>query len=280
MKVITFFNDKGGVGKTAFSILFASWLAYEKKEKVRVFDFDYPSHQIAALRKDEILLIKNNKDFAKLVTSAPYPISEPKGYAPYTDEQLKALVAGIRSMSNEKGYLVIDFPGSFKRSDASFAILMSGLVDLVVFPIDSDTNSSGRALFVNSVLNNPKRLSAAGARKQDTLMLWNRETNQERRGKRDYYAEREVFFNRIGVPVCTQRAHELLSMRRRGDVFGFIQSTVCYPKKNIQMNAPWLEPLLQEIKERLDGDWVNPFPLPQNISSVANDEDFENNNEE
>lgn len=275
MKVITFFNDKGGVGKTAFSILFASWLAYDQNETVRVLDFDYPSHQIASKRKDEIQLIKSNPVFAKNVTQRPYSITEPKGCPPYTNEQLKAFINDIRRLKQEKGYLIIDFPGSFKASDAAPAIIMAGLVDLVVFPIDSDANSSGRALFINHTINDPRRIAAEGVSKQDVLMLWNRETNQERKGKRDFYAEREVYFHRLGIPVCTHRAHEILSMRRTGDVFGFIQSTVCYPKKNIQMNAQWLEPLLQEIKDRLDGRWVSSVPIPKVVNEYVKDEDAE-----
>ena len=40
MKTITFFSEKGGVGKSTFSIMLASWLHHKMGVKVALADFN------------------------------------------------------------------------------------------------------------------------------------------------------------------------------------------------------------------------------------------------
>ena len=51
MKTVSFYNEKGGVGKTTFSILYASWLKYKHGVDVAVVDLN---NRIASYRKDEM----------------------------------------------------------------------------------------------------------------------------------------------------------------------------------------------------------------------------------
>ena len=48
---VAFSNQKGGVGKSAFTTLAASYLHYEGKRNVVVIDCDYPQHSIFAMRE-------------------------------------------------------------------------------------------------------------------------------------------------------------------------------------------------------------------------------------
>ena len=260
MKRITFFNEKGGTGKTTFNALFASWLAYEKGRRVFVQDFDYPSYQLFNIRKKEVELMARDPGFARLVTHAPYPIGKVTGRGSYSREELAEIVAQVKEYSAGDGYCIMDFPGRFLAEDPVRAIAGAGLIDLIVFPVDSDRQSLTSALFINSFLRNPKFLARAGKESQDVLALWNRVTRQERVGKRDPFAEGNATFSMLGIPVCRTMAREILSMRRDGEVFGFLRSTVCYPKNNIRMFAPWLEDIFEEILARLDGSFGEPAP--------------------
>ena len=49
--VCGFLHQKGGVGKTTFTVLVASYLYYLKGYNVAVVDCDYPQHSISAMRK-------------------------------------------------------------------------------------------------------------------------------------------------------------------------------------------------------------------------------------
>lgn len=51
MKIISFFNEKGGVGKSTFTIMYASWLKYKHGINVGVADFN---NREEVYRKDEI----------------------------------------------------------------------------------------------------------------------------------------------------------------------------------------------------------------------------------
>lgn len=48
---VAFSTQKGGVGKTTFTVLVASYLYYLKGYDVAVVDCDYPQHSIAGMRK-------------------------------------------------------------------------------------------------------------------------------------------------------------------------------------------------------------------------------------
>jgi len=58
---IAFSTQKGGVGKTAFTVLMSSYLHYEKGMEVAVVDCDYPQHSIFEMRqRDMELVMKDN----------------------------------------------------------------------------------------------------------------------------------------------------------------------------------------------------------------------------
>ena len=56
MKVVTFFNNKGGVGKTTTIINLASYLSIYREKKVLVVDLDPQSNSTQAILPEEIWL--------------------------------------------------------------------------------------------------------------------------------------------------------------------------------------------------------------------------------
>ena len=52
--LIAFASQKGGVGKSAFTVLVASILHYQKGLKVGVVDCDSPQHSISRMRDRDI----------------------------------------------------------------------------------------------------------------------------------------------------------------------------------------------------------------------------------
>jgi len=252
MKTIAFFNEKGGTGKTLYNMLFASWLRYDMKRQVYVADFDFPSYQFFKTRQYEIALMQDNPKFAKMITSSPYPLVKVEGKDHYTPEQLQQIITDIRKMDQKEGFYIMDFPGRFTPGCPVHAIATAGLLDHIIFPIDSDRQSRASAMFVNAVVNSEKVLAHNGKEHQDVLAMWNRETRNERIGNRDFYEDTENLFKELGIPICKTRGRELLSFRRDGDTFGFVRSTVCYPKTNIMRSAPWLEDIFKEILQHIE----------------------------
>ena len=250
MKVVTFFSGKGGVGKTTMTAMFASYLRYKKEETVMVMDFDMPVFNMMQFRRRDRELCEDsaNSMLIRLTCESPsaYKIALcPKGYA-VSEKNRSELVDYFRRIKDHSGgYYLLDFPGSFLDTDVSYTLLKSGVIDLAVLMADSDPQS------IQSVLMVDKMLKESGFPDRD-VVLWNKETRQERTGKKDWYEEPAREFENRGIPVLSKKMHEIDSLRRESDANGFLRSTVCWPQSNINKNCRYIEEIFEEIKAIVD----------------------------
>lgn len=112
-------TQKGGVGKTTFTVLTASYLHYEKGLNVLVVDCDYPQHSIFQMREREVETVSK-------------------------DGQLKALAYEQFTRLDKKAYPVLK-----ASADSAMGIVeeflnqTSQIVDLVLFDIPGTVNTSG-----------------------------------------------------------------------------------------------------------------------------------------
>ena len=53
-------NQKGGVGKSTFTVLLASYYHYLKGKNVLVVDCDYPQHSVKTMREWDIKNVEKN----------------------------------------------------------------------------------------------------------------------------------------------------------------------------------------------------------------------------
>lgn len=60
-------NQKGGVGKSAFTILLASYFHYVKKLNVAVVDCDSPQHSLSRMRERDKQTVSRSDYFKQLV---------------------------------------------------------------------------------------------------------------------------------------------------------------------------------------------------------------------
>lgn len=272
MKLVTLFNEKGGTGKTTLSMMVASCLRYMMSQQVLVLDFDYPSHQLWSTRQMELDLIREGKianlhppgagdPFYKIVqlnrrslySKEELSARKIANAGQFTPDELKMLVDYIRRIKETKGgYLICDFPGHFSSQDASYAIAKAGLIDLLVYLVDSDRQSQTGAIMVHGVVSSPAFLAVTGRTRQEELVIWNRETRSERSGKRDWYEKGNSTFEDLGIPVSQYRMKELLAMRRDSDTRNFVRSTVMFPLTEVMRMCPVVIDITMEIKDRLD----------------------------
>ena len=71
MKIIAFFNEKGGVGKSTFTLMYASQLKYKYGVKVGVADFN---NRLTGYRKDEIRTMRQAEDIDESIIANAWPI--------------------------------------------------------------------------------------------------------------------------------------------------------------------------------------------------------------
>lgn len=146
MKTITFFSEKGGVGKSSFSIMYASWL---QKNGISVALADF-NNRISRYRDSEIRarnkFIENNPEagVAPFDESKAWPIVNAwsKDVEPYKNDSNKPYAAWFRDKITrgelmDFDVVLCDFPGSM--ADGSFTdLLQLKLLNLIVIPTERD----------------------------------------------------------------------------------------------------------------------------------------------
>lgn len=146
MKTITFFSEKGGVGKSSFSIMYASWLHYKYGVKVGLADFN---RRILNYRNEEIEKRKKlrigNPDIKLFDVSKAWPIVDvnydrtselrkagvQRPYAIWLEEECRSgRLAGM-------DVVLCDFPGSLTGFEFIQNCSMR-MLNLIVIPTDKD----------------------------------------------------------------------------------------------------------------------------------------------
>ena len=126
MKTITFFSEKGGVGKSSYSLLYASWLHFKYGVNVAVADFN---DRISSYRKKELTererLVRENPDIPMYDIEKTWPIVNATFKEIYEIRKSYPKMANAIWFENEvtagrlKGYDVVicDFPGSLTGAE-------------------------------------------------------------------------------------------------------------------------------------------------------------------
>lgn len=149
MKTITFFSEKGGVGKSSFSIMYASWL---KKHGVDVGLVDF-NNRITNYRAEEIKnrekLIRTNPDkgIAPFDEAAAWPIHTVgareimdyrKSGVGITQAYAQCLYDHIHYKDMKgKEVLVLDYPGSLSGQEFPQCFI-GRLVSFIAMPTERD----------------------------------------------------------------------------------------------------------------------------------------------
>jgi len=68
-KFVAISNQKGGVGKSAFTVLIAGYFHYLKGKNVLVVDCDYPQFSIYSLRERDMQTVAKNEDYRQMIMS-------------------------------------------------------------------------------------------------------------------------------------------------------------------------------------------------------------------
>ena len=252
MKTVTFFNGKGGSGKTTFNVMMASWLCYGLGARTILFDFDSPEFKCSEQRRrDEKALLRPDSELrhflAPDIDSAGgwYPVRTLD--CPRMDPREKEYILDyMSSISGNYDYSVLDFGAGFSDDSPAVHIISSGMVDLVVVPVYSDK------AVLESALRTALNVRDWGC---DPLVFWNRTVRSERPAEgRDRLAVLSGLFTSRGIDVAGERIGDMTIFRRDSDTWHFIKSTACWPEENIRLMCPALIPLFEEIRQRLDSN--------------------------
>ena len=152
MKVITFFNEKGGSAKSTFATLFASWLQYELGIKTALVDID---NRIARDRVMQLMMRPEcegrefwdifdvNQNYLKKINEKSHIRID--SYA----EWFKAFNRNGKFKKYE--VIVIDFPGNMEDF---LEFYKKDLLSLIVIPVERDTHTMSTTIRLSRFLKN------------------------------------------------------------------------------------------------------------------------------
>lgn len=149
MKIITFFSEKGGVGKSSFSIMYASWLKFQYGIKVGVADFNkrLSDYRLAEIDARRALIEKNpDLDIKPLLPEQSWPIVEASYIEVKEYEKNGSQFPNASWLKDEItigrlkdcDVVLCDFAGSLDDKKYTHC-LIQGLISLTVTPIEKDS---------------------------------------------------------------------------------------------------------------------------------------------
>lgn len=252
MITATLFNGKGGVGKTLMTMMFVSWLYYGLRKKVFVFDLENPVPRFYQCRERELARARHPESWiARYLAAHPdlppmYPIGLDSATPEYTNNYLArtidAMWGFVEANENNYDYFFVDFPAVMMKNSPSYAILSSGLIDFVGIPMNVDQDSFDEGMRV---------MEAAKGSAKEIVFFWNRLTREEAKST-TLLKGREEQIRKSGFSVLPQRVLTFAKAGRESDSSLFVKSTLCWPRRYVELFSPSVLPLFHELKSRMD----------------------------
>lgn len=130
-------NQKGGVGKSAFTVLLASYYHYVKNLNVAVIDCDSPQHSLSRMRERDMQAI-GRSDYFKQQIASQFERIQKKAYPiinATTDQAREVADQFIREKGQNYDLILFDLPGTMEAAGVFRTILN---MDFVLTPIIAD----------------------------------------------------------------------------------------------------------------------------------------------
>lgn len=189
-------TQKGGVGKTTFTVLVASYLYYLKGYNVAVVDCDYPQHSISAMRKRDAEQM-NSDEYYKQLAFSQFKALGKKAYpvlCSSPDEAIKTADEYLASAGMDYDVVFFDLPGTVNSEGVINSL--SG-VDYIFTPIAADRvvleSSLSFAVAIHKLL-----VKNEACRLKGLHLFWNMVDGRE---KTDLYTLYEQTIGELELPL-------------------------------------------------------------------------------
>ncbi len=240
---VAFSTQKGGVGKTTFTVLAASYLHYLKGYNVAVVDCDYPQHSITAMRKRDSELVNSNQHY-KLLAYNQFTALNNKAYPILCATSGDAITIAseyIKNHANEIDIVFFDLPGTV-NSEGVIGSLAS--MDYIFTPITADRvvleSTLSFAMTINNLLVQNDEFNLKGLH-----LFWNQVDKRERTNLYEVYEKTisDLELNLMTTYIPDTKRYKKESFGEKASVF---RSTL-FPADKRLMRGSNLEDLITEI---------------------------------
>jgi len=174
--LIAFSTQKGGMGKTALTVLSASYLHYVKGYNVAVVDCDYPQHSIVEMRERDVEQVKTNV-YYKQLAYIQFKNLQKKAYLIEESNAADAItVAEELRQKNDLDFIFFDLPGTLNTKGVIKTLAM---MDYVFIPVSADRVVLESTLqFATTIHDN--LITTGKSNIKDLFLIWNMVDGRER----------------------------------------------------------------------------------------------------
>jgi len=242
---VAFSNQKGGVGKSAFTTLAASYLHYAGGKNVAVIDCDYPQHSIHAMRERDKSFVMAN-DRLKVMAAAQFQEIDKKAYSVFTVKAEDALECARKYL--EETQLKIDvvfFDLSGTVSSPGILQLMLNM-DYIFCPVTTDRLVMQSSLTFASIIRDCLTKHPATPLKEFYL-FWNQLVKNENRTVYNAYC---AIIEQLNLKVLKTEIPFTIKYKREMSANGkqIFRSTL-FPPDSTLIKGTCLDDLIEEISQ-------------------------------
>lgn len=240
---ISFSNQKGGVGKSAFTVLMASYFNYVLGKNVVIIDCDSPQHSINEERERESKLVMNDPYYKRLALNH-FKTDNRGAYPVVPSNTMDAITTArqlIDSSDTEFDILFFDLPGTLNTKGV---LTLIANMDYIFPPIIADRLAVESTLQF-AVAMNEGYLSIGKGNIKGMYLFWNMVDGRE---KTDIYNVYEKVTGELGiqllksfVPDTKKFRKDLLSSQKT-----IFRSTL-FPADKTMIRQARLDQLAEEI---------------------------------
>lgn len=240
---VTFSTQKGGVGKSAFTVLMASYFNYVLGKTVAIIDCDSPQHSIKEERDREGKLVMNDPYYKQIAynqfstdSRGVYPIIASNTMdAPETAKRL------IDSSEENFDIIFFDLPGTLNTKGV---LTLIANMDYIFAPMIADR------LVVESTLQfaiamNEGYISVGKGNIKGMYLFWNMVDGRE---KTDLYEVYENVINELGLELMKNFVPDTKKFRKdlSASQKSIFRSTL-FPADKVQIKQARLDLFAEEI---------------------------------
>ncbi|KAB6464911.1 ParA family protein [Phocaeicola vulgatus] len=236
-------SQKGGVGKSVFTVLLASVLHYRKGMRVAVVDCDSPQHSIALMRERDMEGVMKNDDL-KVNLYRQYERIRKPAYPVIKSDPEKAM-EDLRRYMDEKGetfdIVLFDLPGTLRSEGVVHTV---SAMDYIFVPLKADNIVMQSSLQFAKVLEE-ELIAKGNCILKGLRLFWNM---VDRRGRKDLYDAWNRVIHRMGLRLLSSHIPNTLRYNREADTVckGVFRSTL-FPPDPRQEKGSGLPELVEEI---------------------------------
>lgn len=240
---ISFSNQKGGVGKSAFTVLIASYFNYVLGKNIAIIDCDSPQHSISEERERESKLVMNDPYYKKKALNQ-FKVDSRGAYPVVASNTIDAVSTArqlIESSDIQYDMIFFDLPGTLNTKGV---LTLIANMDYIFPPMIADRLAVESSLQFALAMNEGY-LSIGKGNIKGMFLFWNMVDGRE---KTDIYNVYEKVIGELGlqllrsfVPDTKKFRKDILSSQKN-----IFRSTL-FPADKVLIRQARLDLLAEEI---------------------------------